>query len=125
MKRISILSLLGITLIPSLGAGLCLFYEKTKPAEIIYKSDRLKAMSIDAEEVEPIENQDVEVMVQLKTEEFNPPHFYEEDPIKYREKLLEYGKEFYASQNKKAMENIDLSSVNDLYVTKYGPFFFI
>ena len=75
------------------------------------------------EDVEPLENQDIEVLVQLKTEEFDPPNFYEEDPIKYREKLLEYGKEFYKEQNEIAMKDIDLSSVDNVYVTKYGPYF--
>lgn len=104
--------------------GLCLICNNIKqPAEIVFKSNRLKAMSMNEEDVEPLENQDIEVLVQLKTEEFDPPNFYEEDPIKYREKLLEYGKEFYKEQNEIAMKDIDLSSVDNVYVTKYGPYF--
>lgn len=123
MKRVFALSLFGVALVPTLGTGLCLLFDEIKPAEIVYKSSRLKAMSMNEDDVKPLENQDIEVLVQLKTEEFNPPHFYEEDPIKYREKLLEYGREFYKEQNKIAMKDINLSSVDNVYVTKYGPYF--
>ena len=54
MKRVFALSLFGVALVPTLGTGLCLLFDEIKPAEIVYKSSRLKAMSMNEDDVKPV-----------------------------------------------------------------------
>lgn len=100
--------------------------EITPISKIVYHNYNLKRLSLEDEKSETltsISSEKVDILVKFDYEDLVVTDLISEDDENYREMLLSLGKKYYSTKNAQLMERINTERMENLYVSKYSPFF--
>lgn len=100
--------------------------EVTPTSKIVYRNSNLKRLSLEdgkSENLTSISNEKVDILVKFDYENLVITDQISEEDDNYREMLFSLGKKYYSTKNTELMKNINTERMENLYVSKYSPFF--
>lgn len=100
--------------------------EITPISKIVYRNSNLKRLSLEdgkSENLTSISNEKVDILVKFDYENLVITDQISEEDDNYREMLFSLGKKYYSAKNTELMKKINTERMENLYVSKYSPFF--